>query len=69
MLNRSFPLRRSKASVKKRAAEEFFSFHMKEKNSFLESSDSDIKKQVTNAVPESTRSQQNMVSTSLKAKS
>jgi hypothetical protein len=35
---------------------------------FAESSDSDIKKLVANAVPESSKSQQNMLSTSLKVK-
>ena len=35
---------------------------------FVESGDSDIKKLVANAVPESTKSQQNMLSTSLKVK-
>jgi len=42
---------------------------MEEKQTlFAESSDSDIKKLVANAVPESSKSQQNMLSTSLKVK-
>ena len=57
--------KRNKANGKK--AQEEFSFYMEEKQTrFLESIDSDIKKLVSNAVQESTLSQQNMLSTSLK---
>ena len=49
-----FPLKRNKARGK-RAAEEFLFYMEKNQTRFLESSDSDIKKLLANAVLESTR--------------